>query len=357
MRPLTIEPRHRRPVVLWLVSVCALIVAMVSVGGITRLTGSGLSMVEWKPIMGAIPPLTDADWRDAFARYQQYPQYRILNAAMTLGGFKVIFFWEYAHRLLGRLIGVAFLVPWLVFWRRGAFGRALALRLGGGFVLGGLQGALGWFMVKSGLVDMPRVSHYRLAAHLGLALVVLSYLFWIVLDLVDATGAAAASTSTGDRGVVAGTRAGLKAILGLLAIQITYGAFVAGLHAGYGYPTFPTMNGEWVPSAFFGLEPAWRNVFENPAAVQFIHRTIAWILVGAIIAIYVVGRRAPMSPRRRSSLDVLLAMVGIQFVLGVTTVLFSVPITVAALHQLGACVLLLALLRALHAFTRGMGAG
>jgi cytochrome c oxidase assembly protein subunit 15 len=313
---------------------------MVVVGGITRLTGSGLSITDWKPIMGAIPPLSLDEWNDAFHKYQQIPQFRLENAAMTLGQFKAIFFWEYTHRLLGRLIGIAYFFPWVFFFLKGAFNRSLAWRLGFGFILGGLQGLLGWFMVMSGLVDRVSVSHYRLAAHLALALVVLSYLVWILLDLLPRTPAGQDARRL---------RAPLGLVLGILAVQIIYGAFVAGLKAGFGYNTFPTMNGNWFPEGFFQFDPAWLNLFESRAGVQFIHRTIAWCLVAAIVGTWTYSRTLTLGDDARKAMNWLLAMVFVQFSLGVLTLVFVVPLPLAAAHQLGACVLLLATIRANHA--------
>lgn len=336
-----LSERFRKPVIAWLASVCALIVLMVVVGGITRLTGSGLSITDWKPIMGAIPPLNAADWGDAFRKYQEIPQFKLENAGMTLSRFKFIFFWEYTHRLLGRLVGVAFLLPWLWFLRKGAFDRRLAVRLGVGFVLGGLQGALGWFMVMSGLVDRVSVSQYRLAAHLALALLVLGYLFWILLDL--RTGPSAERTEAPR------LRGPLLAVTALLSLQILYGALVAGLKAGFGYNTFPTMNGHWFPEGFFQYEPAWLNLFESRAGVQFVHRMLAWSLALSIVGIWIFARKLALNARQARAMNALLAMVGAQFLLGVLTVVLVVPLPLAAAHQLGACFLLLFALRANHA--------
>jgi cytochrome c oxidase assembly protein subunit 15 len=314
-------------VVIWLGTLCAMVVGMVVIGGITRLTGSGLSMVEWSPLLGAIPPLSDADWRSAFERYQRFPQYKLVNAGMTLGAFKAIFFWEYLHRLVGRLIGVVFILPWL--WltvTRRVDGR-LSRRLAGGLVLGGMQGALGWFMVKSGLVDQPAVSHFRLAAHLVLALVVLAYLLWLLLDLWPSPP-----------GPVPGPlHVGAPLLLALVLLQIVYGAFTAGMKAGYGYNTFPTMNGEWIPSGATRLAPLWTNLFENPTAVQFLHRTFGWSLLFATVGVWLFVRSLPLRPSSRRSLGALTVLVSLQFVLGVATLLMIVPVGLAVLHQFCAC--------------------
>lgn len=328
------EPFHRA-VSAWLGTVCLLVVAMLVVGGITRLTGSGLSIVEWRPVTGAVPPLSDAAWRDAFEAYQTSPQYRLVNAGMTLDAFKRIYAWEYAHRLLGRVLGLVFLVPWAYFAVKGALSRTFTAKLLFGFGLGGMQGALGWLMVASGLVDVPHVSHYRLAAHLALALVVLGYLFWIWLDL---RGAGA--------GAPRRVRVVLAALAVLLAVQIVYGAFTAGLHAGVGYNTFPKMHGAWVPVDAMALSPAWRNVVGNPALVQFIHRAIGALIACTALVLVVVARGACASVRRAIGLVVLATLV--QFGLGVATLVLVVPLSLAALHQLGGCVLYLATLYANH---------
>lgn len=343
--------RYRRAVITWLATVCGLIILMVVVGGITRLTGSGLSITDWKPIMGAIPPLDLADWQEAFRKYQAIPQFRLENASMTLGQFKFIFFWEYSHRLLGRLIGVVFFLPWLYFCARRAFTPALAGRLGFGFVLGGLQGALGWFMVKSGLVDRVSVSHYRLAAHLALALLVLGYLFWVLLDLLPVgraiAGAPARLVDDSRR-----LRLPLRLITGLLCLQIIYGAFVAGLKAGFGYNTFPTMNGHWFPEGFFQFEPAWINFFEGRAGVQFTHRMLAWCLVASITGVWIYAQRLHLGPQSRAAVNALLAAVGVQFLLGALTVVLVVPLALAGAHQLGACGLLLVAIWGNHSVAR-----
>ncbi len=322
---------------IWLISLCLLILGTVIVGGITRLTESGLSMVDWKPIVGAIPPLSEADWSKAFAAYQKFPQFQQVNHAMTLSEFKFIFFWEYLHRNLGRLIGVAFFVPFAVFFIRRRIPRPLMPKLLLGFVLGGLQGALGWYMVKSGLVDMPRVSHYRLAAHLSLALFIMVYLFWLTLRLWPKVRWGAAVPAA----VPAAVKKASFYITGLVALQIVYGAFTAGLRAGIGFNTFPKMNGFWLPPGLDYLQPVWTNMFANPVTVQFIHRCIAWCLLAAITCFWFFARRRVVTPAQRFGVNGLMAMIVVQFLLGVMTLLHMVPVSLASMHQLGACVLLL----------------
>ena len=248
----------------WLLLLYLMVFAMVIVGGATRLTGSGLSMVEWHPLMGALPPLSESDWIETFQKYQASPQYQLVNQWMVLSDFKRIFLWEYVHRLLGRLIGVVFLVPWLFFLIRRSLDRPLAWKTFVAFLLGGAQGLLGWFMVKSGLVDNPEVSHYRLAAHLALALLVGHYLLWLFLDARRPTVRRSDSPPRG------ASNAPTWSFIALLAVQIVFGALMAGKHAGLVAATFPDMNGEWIPSAFLSIEPWWRDLVENPLSIHFL---------------------------------------------------------------------------------------
>ncbi len=321
------------PVRVWLVGVLGLILMMVAVGGITRLTESGLSITEWQPIMGTIPPIGEAAWQEAFELYKQYPQYEIMNPNMTLDEFRVIFFWEYVHRLLGRIIGVAFALPylWFLFTRRLRAGLAFQLLIG--FVLGGLQGVLGWYMVMSGLVDVPRVSHFRLAAHLSLAFVIFAYLLWVLLSLHPKRRGAPDAQPTGLLWKLA------TGFAVLLVIQIAYGAFTAGLRAGYAFNTWPKMMNHWLPPGWLGFEPAWRNFFENVITVQFIHRTLAYPLVAIAIALAWQGCRRGVGARLRVWLFAVPLLTFVQFALGVVTILLVVPITWATLHQVTACLL------------------
>lgn len=310
-----------------------LIAGIVVVGGITRLTGSGLSITEWKPIMGTIPPLTEAHWNEAFDKYKQIPQYKVLNSSMTLGEFKWIFFWEYIHRLLARAIGLVFGVGILWNWRRvDAHWRR---RLVVGFLLGGLQGVVGWIMVASGLEDLVYVSHYRLALHLLLALFVFSYLLWLFLNRV--LGEAQVS--------VALRRPVLRLWTWLLVLQILYGAFVAGLKAGLRYNEFPLMGGSLFPPDGFLLEPALLNWIANPSTVQFVHRMLAWSLLVWAVVVFVRLQRA------RESKWILHPTL-LQFGLGVMTILLATPVWAGAVHQFGAVVLLTGTVAALHAFAR-----
>lgn len=333
----------RRSILVWLASLCFLILSMVVIGGITRLTHSGLSIVEWKPIMGAIPPWTEKDWLEVFEKYQRFPEYQLLNRGMELSEFKWIFFWEYLHRLLGRLIGIVFFFPWIFFIRKGWVDRRTATKLLGGFFLGGLQGALGWFMVKSGLVDDPHVSHYRLAAHLLLALVVLAYFFWIGLSLGQGSNARQLRYPKFFWGV--------RFLTIIILIQIMYGAFTAGLKAGFGFNTFPKMNDEWFPTGFFLKTPVFLNFFENPVAIQFIHRMIGWTLVLLVSGLWLRSRQLLLTARQRLGLHLLMGMVVIQFILGVGTLVWVVPVWLASLHQLGAFILFLIALFLNHSAT------
>jgi cytochrome c oxidase assembly protein subunit 15 len=329
----------RRPIAAWLLACCALVFAMVVVGGITRLTHSGLSIVEWQPIVGALPPLDDNAWQETFRKYQETPQFRQVNPDMDLAGFKRIFWWEYVHRLLGRLIGAAFLAPLLWFAARGRISRELTWKLAGIFVLGGLQGAMGWYMVQSGLVDDPRVSQYRLAAHLALALAIYAAMLWIALGLLF------------PRATVAPPRALRRFAVCLVALVFAMalsGAFVAGIRAGLAYNTFPLMNGHLVPPGIFMIEPWYLNFFNNIATVQFDHRVIAWLLAILVPWFWVRVRRAPVPPRARIAADLLLAALGLQIALGITTLLNTVPIPLAAAHQAGALLVLTAAVLALH---------
>lgn len=315
----------RRRVAAWLLLCAALVFAMVVVGGVTRLTHSGLSMVEWEPIVGAVPPLSQADWQELFEKYRQTPEFKQVNHAMDVEGFKTIFWWEYFHRLLGRTIGLVFLLPFLWFLFRKKLERRVAWQLGGVFLLGAAQGALGWYMVKSGLVDDPRVSHFRLTAHLGVALAIFAAEVWIALGLLSAPARA-------KRG------GALAAILPFVVFAMALsGGMVAGLHAGAAYNTFPLMNGYLVPPETFMLEPWWRNFLYNIAAVQLVHRTIFWTLL-------VLVPLAWLPSRATAAGNFLLAAFVAQASLGISTLLLHVPLPLAALHQAGAVVLFFAAL-------------
>jgi cytochrome c oxidase assembly protein subunit 15 len=323
---------------LWLLLCCAMVFAMVIVGGVTRLTHSGLSIVEWQPIVGAIPPLSGEQWNETFLKYQQTPEYKLVNHGMSLAEFQGIFWWEYAHRLLGRLIGVVFALPLLYFAFTRRIARELVPRLAIIFILGGVQGALGWYMVKSGLVDDPRVSQYRLTAHLGLAVLIYGAMLWTALDLLWGT---AESPARGLRRFAIWLR-------GLVFLMIISGGFVAGIHAGLAYNTFPSMNGHVVPPEIFAIDPWYLNFFNNPATVQFDHRALAWLLAFLVPLMWWKSRRAGLLSRSRLLVSAMLAMLVVQIALGISTLLLVVPLPLAALHQAGALLLFTLALAASH---------
>jgi len=328
-----------RPVAIWLLVCCALVFAMVVLGGVTRLTGSGLSIVEWQPVAGVLPPITETQWRDLFEQYQATPEYREVNAGMDLGGFKGIFWLEYLHRLVGRLIGVAFFLPFVVFLAQRRLPRRLALQLTGLFVLGGLQGLLGWLMVASGLIDVPRVSPYRLTAHLSLAIAIYAWMLWVALDLLRPASV---------RGLQSLRRLGWV-LTGLVGVTILAGGFVAGTRAGFVFNTWPLMYGRVVPAGMFDLSPWWTNPFENLAMVQFNHRMLAYLVAALAVVWWWQAQAADVPGHVRRVRHFLLVAVAGQVVLGITTVLYVVPIPLAAAHQAGALALLTVVLYLNHA--------
>lgn len=332
--------KNNRPLFIWLFSCCAMIFIMALIGAITRLTESGLSITEWNPVMGALPPLNNAAWDKAFQSYQQIPQYQILHRGMTLDEFKSIFFWEWLHRLWGRMIGIVFGLPLLFFWLRKKINHKLALKLFAIFALGGLQGFIGWFMVQSGLETRTSVSPYRLALHLGFALLVYALIFWTALGLTSLSRIKTTQRIT---------RHGWVA-LGFLVVTMIWGAFVAGLHAGEAYNTWPLMEGDIVPSAAFTLIPKWLNAFENLALVQFIHR---WLgpTTGLVILAWTY-RLVNLQDRQRKWVYALTATVFVQVALGISTLLTQVNIALATLHQAGAITLLTLMLVNLYRFKR-----
>lgn len=331
----------RRQVAAWLLLCCALVFTMVVVGGVTRLTHSGLSIVEWQPILGALPPMNEAQWLATFDQYKLTPEYRKVNHGMSVAAFKSIFWWEYFHRLLGRMIGFVFLLPLLWFWWLRQIDRPLALKLAGIFVLGGLQGAMGWYMVKSGLVDDPRVSQYRLTAHLSIALALYAAMLWTALGLLyPGAGAAVARQAP--------LRRLSRIITAVIAYTVVSGGFVAGIRAGFAYNTFPLMNGHLVPPEIFMLEPWHLNFFNNMATVQFDHRLGAWLLALLVPWFSLKARREALAPRTRFTGHLLLGMLVLQLALGIATLLLLVPIPLAAAHQGSAVLLLTAALLANH---------
>ena len=333
--------RDRRLVAAWLFLCAALAFAVVLVGGVTRLTRSGLSITEWQPVVGTLPPLDDAQWQQAFAKYQATPEYRQVNRGMTLAQFKGIFWWEYFHRLLGRAIGVVFLVPYVWFLVRRRIPAGYALPLASIFVLGGLQGAMGWYMVQSGLVDDPRVSQLRLAAHLGLAFLIFGAMFWVALSLSRPSAGGAGSPTL---------RRFAFLLTALIYVMVLAGGLVAGIRAGFAYNTFPLMNGRWIPPGLLLLEPWYRNFIDNMTTVQFDHRLLAWALA-ALVPWFAwrVHATPEVDARVRRAASFLLALLVVQIALGIATLLLVVPLPLAAAHQAGAVLVFAAALNASHA--------
>ena len=337
-----------RQVANWLLACCALVFLMVVVGGITRLTHSGLSIVEWQPIMGTLPPLDAQQWEQVFSLYRQTPQYHLVNSGMTLEEFKGIFWWEYLHRLLGRIIGLAFLLPLIWFsWRR-QVERSLMPRLACLFLLGGLQGALGWYMVKSGLVDDPRVSQYRLTAHLGLAVLIYGAMLWVALDLLFPRRAATAPEGEPSFAQRLSLLRWAHALAALVFLMILSGGLVAGIRAGFAYNTFPLMNGYLLPPELFVIEPWYLNFFSNMATVQFDHRLLAWLLAILVPWFWVKSRRLELPARARLASNLLPVFLFLQIALGIATLLLRVPLPLAAAHQAGALLVFTAALLMAH---------
>jgi len=369
-----------RAVAAWLFVCCGMIFLMVVIGGITRLTLSGLSITEWQPVTGVLPPLSAAAWAAEFEKYQQIPQYRLVNHGMSLAEFQTIYWWEYVHRLWGRLIGFAYAVPFVYFLARGRISRRLTWPLIGIFALGAAQGALGWYMVESGLAERVDVSQYRLVAHLALALAIYAATLWIALGLLQSPSPAPRErvaraqrrepgegvredtasrplTPTlspgGGEGVKWRWRRAAEALIALIALTIAAGGFVAGLHAGLVYNTFPLMDGSFVPAGYAQLQPFVRNWFENIAAVQFDHRALAMITAAGVLALWLAGSRAVLPRAARLALHALFLTAALQFVLGVATLLLVVPIPLAAAHQGGAVLLLTSAIVLRHTLRRG----
>ena len=318
-----------RFIVYWLLTGCVLIYLMVIVGGITRLTNSGLSMVEWSPV-GSFPPGNEQEWMDQFEKYKQSPEYKIVNKEFTLQDFKGIFWWEYIHRFIGRFIGMVFIIPFLYFLARKKFPEGFTKKMLILLFIGGLQGFVGWFMVKSGLQKNPHVSHYRLALHLITALTAFGFSFWYALDLLYPK-----------RGVQKSSILLLisRILLGFVVLQIIYGAFVAGLKAGYLFPTFPKMGDHWIADEVTMFEPLYRNFIEGQAGVQFIHRTLAFLLLIPIMALYLNSLKYVLSPLQKKLILAIEIIYLVQFSLGICNILFGVPILIGVLHQTGAIIL------------------
>lgn len=335
------EPR-RRWLRLWFWSIAGFTLAVLIVGGITRLTRSGLSIVEWDPLFGIIPPLNDAQWQETFDRYRQFPEYQKLRQGMSIEEFKFIFFWEYIHRVLARTIGMVFLVPFVFFAVRRWLSRPLALRALALFGLGAMQGVMGWLMVASGLVDRPSVSHFRLAAHLGLAFIICGYAVWLARELAVDDVRAAVSART-----AAGIRRGLGYVGALLALQVVWGAFVAGLKAGFIHNTFPLMGGALVPASLLAHDSPLGALVNHPAAVQWLHRVIGTVLLLGAGWYWLRVRRAAEA-RAHGFAAALLALIAGQYLLGVVTLLYRVPVPLGVAHQAAALVIFAVWVAAMH---------
>lgn len=330
------EYRHALSLGFWLLFCAVVVYIMVVVGGITRLTRSGLSMVEWKPLLGIIPPIGEAAWMEEFNKYRQSPEYLKVNAGMSLEAFKGIFYWEYGHRILGRLIGLIYFVPLVWFWLKGMIPQQWKGKLFTILILIGVQGSMGWYMVMSGLVDKPHVSQYRLTAHLGLALIIFAGMLWFAMDFLRGDTRAHHSSS-------------MYLYCSALVVFVVFtmmlsGGFVAGTKAGYIINTFPTMNGQWVPNGWLSMQPAWLNLFENPVMIQFIHRSFAVLVVIVILASFLVSLRQRFKAR---TVPLLVVMV-LQVMLGISALVMKVPVALGAAHQAGAVALLSAALYAAH---------
>ena len=336
--------RDNKKVIYWLFTGCALIFIMVVVGGITRLTHSGLSMPDYKLISGTIPPINDQQWQEAFELYKQYPEYQKLNSNISLTEFKGIFFWEWLHRVIGRFIGLVFIIPFLYFIITRQLDKSTIKKTIILLILGGFQGFLGWYMVKSGLVDRPDVSHYRLAAHLTTAFVTFAFTLWVTLDLIFPIKQTINKTY----------RNLIRIGLAILFIQIIYGAFVAGLDAGFIHNHWPMMSeGKFMHETVLTEKtPVYKNFIEGRSGVQFIHRILAFFVIISVAIIYIKGKKIAVSNYQLNGLNSLLILVGLQSLLGVLAILLQVPLWLGIAHQIGAFLLLSSMIFTLHRFSK-----
>ena len=338
-----LKNNSHKSVVIWLLTGCALIFLMVVIGGITRLTESGLSMVDWKLFMGMVPPLNEQDWIATFKQYQQFPEYQEVNFMFTLEEFKSIFFWEYLHRLIGRIVGLVFIIPFVYFLITkkitGKLIRQSILIL----LMGAFQGFLGWWMVKSGLVDNPDVSHYRLAIHLIAAFLTFAYTFWVALSLIY---------KDEERPNVPFMRKWIAVLFVLTVVQIIYGAFVAGLNAGFVMNTYPKMGDSWFPESITAMQPLWVNFIDGIGGVQFVHRTLAHIVVGLVLFILLKSAKFELNKMQTKGLIGMLVVVFVQFLLGIFTLLYAVPVWLGVTHQVGAFFLLGTIVYAMSSFRK-----
>ena len=333
---------RNRAVIIWLLSGCLLIFVMVIIGGVTRLTHSGLSMVNWHLIMGTIPPLNEAQWQEAFGLYKTSPEYLKINSDFTLDEFKSIFFWEYLHRLIGRVLGLFFIIPFIYFLIKKKLNKKLKIQSTILLLMGAMQGAIGWWMVKSGLVDRPDVSHYRLAIHLITAFLTCAYIVWIVLPLIYTNNNAGNSTLF---------RLNIGLLI-LIVLQIIYGAFVAGLDAGIGFNTWPKMGDKWIADAVFSLKPFWKNFTEGVFGIQFVHRTLAFIIVVYVFFVWKISKNFTLTKTQKEALILSFSIVLLQTVLGIFTLVLVVPFSLALIHQVTAFFLLLSVVYSLFVFKR-----
>ncbi|MGB0431699.1 MAG: COX15/CtaA family protein [Bacteroidia bacterium] len=337
------ELNYYKPIIKWLYLGIIMVFIMVMIGGITRLTDSGLSMVDWKPIMGTLPPLNQTEWIDAFDQYKNSPQFKDHNYHFELSDFKQIYFWEYVHRVFGRLIGLVFIIPFLWFLIRKKLSKPLLWRLILILTLGSAQGFLGWFMVKSGLIDIPEVSHFRLAAHLITAFVTMTVIYWVTLELKYQVPKTILNLKSFKRWNFA--------LLAMVLVQILYGAFVAGKDAGLMHNTWPLMNGHFVHPAVMAIDSFWYSIGHNKSTLQFIHRSLAIVIFVFVISLKIEALKKSLTPWLQNSYTLIAVVVLIQFLLGIFTLIYKVPISIAVLHQLGALVLLLGTVRTIY-FTK-----
>ena len=338
---LSTTDENDRLIAYWLFFCAAVIFGMILLGGVTRLTESGLSMVDWKPLMGVIPPMSEADWQHMFHKYKQFPEYQKINMGMSLDAFKSIFMYEYLHRVLGRLIGIIFILPFLYFYftkriKKGLTPKLIIMLIGGGF-----QGLLGWYMVKSGLVDQPDVSQYRLTAHLGAAVLIFGFILWTAFGLVNETSQQPKELSIFS-----------YSLSGLIFLMILSGGLVAGTKAGYAYSTWPLMGDSFVPSGLYSMTPLWLSAFEDITTIQFNHRIFAYCIVLLVALFAIKALKANIQGVARTGLFVLIGLLILQVTLGISTLIYHVPIPIAAAHQVVAVALLSASLFISHCLSQ-----
>ncbi len=332
--------KQHKAIIIWLLTGCALIFIMVAIGGLTRLTHSGLSMVEWN-LFGSNPPSSQADWEILFDKYKQYPEYQLVNFNFSLEEFKTIFYWEYGHRMFGRLIGLVFIIPSFWFLIRKKINKSLLPKLVILLCMGAFQGLLGWYMVKSGLKANPDVSHYRLAMHLTTAFLTFGYTFWVALGLIYPKSERASNHVL---------KRGFQFLFPVVVLQIIWGAYIAGLNAGKVYNAWPKMGEKWIADGVTAMQPWYLNFVEGLAGVQFIHRYLAYLVVGLILFLFWKAKKMQLSSSQKWGVNSLVIAVSVQFVLGVVTLLYAVPVSLGLLHQLGAFVLLGSVIYSLHRF-------